>query len=281
MLEDLTVIILTYNEENNLPNLLKSLQGVTKNIYVVDSYSTDKSLEILSDSGITYSQHEFENYSLQRNYAQKANPFKTKWVLHLDADEPITSELKSWLVTDFKSLKNDFDGFMFSRKTIFLGRWIKHGGQYPNYHLRLFKTQLGWCENKAYDQHYIVDGLTKKIQGADIYNTVANDLDDFITSHNRWATKEANEICTTMDAGEVKANLFGTPIERIRWLKLNVFQKSPLFLRSFLYFFYRYIIRLGFLDGKQGLIFYVLQSFWFRFIVDAKVFETRINKKKT
>ena len=201
--------------------------------------------------------------------------------MHLDADEPITEELAKWILNDFEDMKNSFDGFMFSRKTYFLGRWIKHGGQYPNFHLRLYKKVLGKCEDKAYDQHFVLtSGNVKKIDGADIYNTVADSIDDLILSHNKWATLEAQELLSDIkDAGEVKANLFGNPIEKRRWMKVNIFQKSPLFLRSFLYFIYRYIVKLGFLDGKEGFIFYVLQSFWFRFLVDAKVFEMNKNNE--
>ena len=275
MNDGITIIILTFNEEKNIKKVIESVRNITNNIYVVDSFSSDKTLDILKEENIIYEQNPFENYSIQRNWAQLHNPFKSEWVLHLDADEPITKELEKWILNDFKKEKNNFDGFMFSRKTIFMDRWIKYGDQYPNYHLRLFKTKLGKCENKAYDQHYIVNGKVKKIPNADIINTVAENLDDFILAHNRWATKEAIEICTVKDTGDVTAKLLGNPIERKRWLKQNIFEKTPLFFRSFLYFIYRYFIKFGFLDGKEGLIFYVLQSFWFRFLIDAKVYEIK------
>ena len=275
MRNDITVMILTFNEEENIRAVIESVQNITENIFVVDSYSTDGTLDILDELGITYVQHPFENYSIQRNWAQENNPFKTEWVLNLDADEPITPELEKWILNDFEHEKEKADGFMFSRKTIFMGRWIKHGDQYPNYHLRLYKSKLGKCEDKAYDQHYVVDGTVKQIAHADIINTVAANLDDFVIAHNRWATKEAIEILTTRETGDVEAKLTGNAIERKRWLKQNIFEKAPQFSRSFMYFFYRYIVRLGFLDGKEGLVFFVLQSFWFRFVIDAKVFEVR------
>ena len=280
MVKNLTIIILTFNEEKRIKKVLNSVEKITTDIFVVDSYSSDKTLSILENNKIKYLQHNFENYSKQRNWSQENEPFGNDWVMHLDADEPITKELENWLLNDFKLKNEDYDGFMFSRKTYFLGRWIKHGGQYPNYHLRLYKKHLGKCEDKAYDQHFILkNGKIKRINNADIYNTVADNIDDLIISHNRWATSEAKEIIANQkDVGEVKPTLFGNPIERKRWLKINIFQKSPLFLRSFMYFFYRFVIKLGFLDGKEGFIFYVLQSFWFRFIVDAKVFEMKSNE---
>ncbi len=275
MRDDITVMVLTFNEEDNIRAVLESVKGITNNIFVVDSYSTDSTVDILNEMEITYVQHPFENYSVQRNWAQANNPFKTEWILNLDADEPITPELAEWILKDFEQEKSKVDGFMFSRKTIFMDRWIKHGDQYPNYHLRLYKSKLGKCEDKAYDQHFVVDGTVKQIPNADIINTVAANLDDFILAHNRWASKEAIEILTTKEKGDVEPKLTGNSIERKRWLKQNIFEKAPQFSRSFMYFFYRYIVRLGFLDGKQGLVFFVLQSFWFRFIIDAKVFEVR------
>jgi glycosyltransferase involved in cell wall biosynthesis len=280
MLENLTCIILTFNEEKNISTVLNSIQGLTKNIFVVDSFSTDRTLQILEEMQITYTQHAFENYSKPRNGAQDNTPLRTDGVWHLEADEPVTPELRSWIKNDFEMESENSDGFMFSRKTIFMDRWIKHGGQYPNFHLRLFKVLCGSCERKAYDQHFLVEGRVKKISNADIINTVSSNLDDFIIAHNRWAAKEAFEIYDGANVDSLSPKLFGNPIERRRWLKQNIFEKSPLFIRSFLYFFYRYFIRLGFLDGKPGLIFFVLQTFWFRFLIDAKVYELLLNRSE-
>jgi glycosyltransferase involved in cell wall biosynthesis len=280
MLDNITVVILTYNEENNINRVLDSVINTTNNILVVDSYSTDETVNILKNRGIAYLQHTFDNYSEQRNWAQNNNPFSTEWVLHLDADEPISLNLSQWILNNFSTESCDIDGFMFSRRTIFMNRWIQHGGQYPNFHLRLYKVTKGKCENKAYDQHFVVNGIIKKINDADIINTVSPNLDDFIVSHNRWATKEALEVFGSSSMGDVKPTLFGNSIERRRWLKQNIFEKSPLLFRSFIYFFYRYFIRFGFLDGRPGLIFFVLQTFWFRFLIDAKVYELKLNKKK-
>jgi glycosyltransferase involved in cell wall biosynthesis len=283
MIKDITIIVLSFNEESRIQKVLDSIKGVTENIFIVDSYSKDDTIEIIKRNNVQCVQHEFDNYSKQRNWAQKNEPFNSNWVLHLDADEPITKELKKWLLSNFKTEKDNSEGFMFSRKTYFLNRWIKHGGQYPNFHLRLFRKNNGKCEDKAYDQHFVLtSGRIKKINDADIYNTVADNVNELVLSHNRWATLEAEEIVfNTMNCGEVNPRLFGNTIERRRWLKVNIFQKAPLFLRSFLYFNYRYFVKLGFLDGIPGLIFFVLQSFWFRFLVDAKVYELSEKQKIT
>jgi glycosyltransferase involved in cell wall biosynthesis len=271
----LTIIILTYNEERRLPPCLDSLAGLEAPVFVVDSNSTDGTLDILNQRGLKWTQHPFGNYAQQRNWAQANNPFDTEWVLHLDADERLTPELVQWLNTDFARRSAETDGFLFSRRTVFLGRWIRHGGHYPAYHLRLFRSRLGRCEDKAYDQHFVVSGLSLTVPGADIIDTVTSNLEQFIASHNRWSSLEAAELAAREVKGEVNASLTGNAIERRRWLKTRVFQKAPPMLRAFAYFIYRYIFRLGFLDGFQGLVFHVLQGFWFRFLVDAKLYELR------
>jgi glycosyltransferase involved in cell wall biosynthesis len=281
MINDITIIIITYQEENNIRECINSVKDVTKNIFVVDSYSTDNTQSILKDMNIKFCEHEFISYADKRNWSQNNNPFKTPWVFHLDADERFTPELTKWLLDEFPKMKYQADGFMFSRKTVFMDKWIKHGDHYPNFHLNLFKSDLGYVEEKAYDNHFVVKGNnTISIPNADIINLVANSIDELILSHNKWATIEAKEIINGVEKGEVEAKLFGNPIERRRWLKVNIFQKFPLFLRSFLYFMYRYFLKFGFLDGQEGLVFHVLQGFWFRFIVDAKVLEIRKNMNK-
>jgi len=275
----LTIIILTFNEQDRIVPCLDSLAGINANIFVIDSFSTDDTLDILRARGIAFVQHEFVNYAVQRNWAQENNPFTTDWVFHLDADERVTEELVTWLRNGFPQAAANANGFMFSRRTIFLGKWIKHGGHYPSFHLRLYRAQFGHCEQKAYDQHFVVSGHVEAIRGVDIVDTVTNSLSQFTSSHNRWSTFEAAESIKEEGDGEVKSTLAGNPIEKRRWLKNNLFYKLPLFLRSFLYFFYRYVVRLGFLDGAEGLVFHVLQGFWFRFLIDAKILEIRNNRK--
>jgi glycosyltransferase involved in cell wall biosynthesis len=277
-----TIILLTFNEEENLPICLESLSGLNAPIFIVDSYSTDRTIDIINSHGFSYLQNHFENYSRQRNWAQVNNPHQTDWVFHLDAGERFTPELVHWLNNYFEPSTN-IDGYMFSRRTIFFGKWIRYGGHYPNYHLRLFKTSKGRCEDKVYDQHFILQGRVEVVKkGVDIIDTVTDSLQNFTIGHARWAAFEANEIVSSInEKGEVNASIFGTPIERRRWFKKNVFQKTPLFTRSFLYFIYRYFIKFGFLDGKMGLVFHFLQGFWFRFLIDSMILELKNKKKNT
>jgi hypothetical protein len=273
----LTIIILTFNEESNINELRENLSTIKGHTFVVDSFSKDSTMQLIEAAGWKVVQHPFENYSKQRNWAQQNNPFNTEWVLHIDADERLTPELIHWINNEFDPELKGTDGYMFGRRAIFMDQWIK---SHYNYHLRLYKSSKGKCEDKAYDQHFIVDGNTKLLKKRDMTSKVCDSLSEFIVKHNRWAELEAIDILNKFADGEVHSNIKGSPIEKTRWFKNNVFQKTPLFVRSFLYFGYRFFIKLGFLDGTRGLIFHVLQAFWFRFLVDAKVYELRKGLKK-
>lgn len=270
----LSVIILTFNEAHNILDCLDSVAQLDAPVFVVDSYSTDATLDLLAQRGIEYVQHPFEHYAAQRNWAQQNLPIKTDWVLHLDAGERCSMEMVNWLNESFDPNRK-IDGYMFSRRTFFLNRWMKRGGHYPNFHLRLYRKTKGRCESKAYDQHFVVDGTKEQLPaGIDLIDIVCDSLYQFTIAHTRWAQKEALEQWSgQVEKGEVEAKMDGSPIERQRWLKNRVFGRAPLFWRSLFYFIYRYFVRLGFLDGKEGLIFHFLQAFWFRFLIDSMIVE--------
>jgi hypothetical protein len=204
-------------------------------------------------------------------------PLKNEWVFHIDADERVTPELATSLRNLFAGgIANEANGFLISRRTVFMGRAIMHGGHYPAYHIRLFRRQRGRCEDRSYDQHFIVDGPVTKLTG-DLVDVITSDLTVWLMRHARWGAAEAREMAGLAGSGENRlvGRASGTPIERRRWLRSSVYAKAPLFLRAFAYFFYRYFLRLGFLDGREGLIFHFLQGCFFRFYVDAKIFELR------
>ncbi len=273
----LSVIILTYNEEKNIEECLKSVYDWVDEIFIVDSGSTDKTLEIAKSYTDKIYQHPFKDYGKQRNWAQDNLPINKEWIFHLDADERVSSELSEELKGIFSRPVDIADGFLVSRKTVFMGRWIKHGGHYPAYHLRIFRKDCGRCEDRIYDQHFYVNGKIKTLK-KDIIDTVTSDLDNWVFRHNRWASLEAVETIQnkvyrrTHKNYKIKPDIKGSPIEKKRWLRKKYYT-LPMFIRPFFYFIYRYFFRLGFLDGKEGLIFHFLQGFWFRFLVDAKIYE--------
>lgn len=267
-------MVLTYNEETNLPACLASLSGLHGMIYVVDSGSTDQTLAIAKELGATILEHPFEHYAAQRNWAQRQLPKDSEWVLHLDADERLTPALVTEIAALLQNPPQDVAGYMLRKRTIFMGRWIKHGGHYPSYHLRLFRCDLGRCEDRLYDQHFLVDGPVRALQH-DYLDVVSTDLNTWLLRHVRWAELEAAELSGQVftEGDQVRPTLWGNPIARRRWLRMDVYNRSPRYLRAFLYWFYRYVLRLGFLDGKEGLVFHFLQALWFRLLVDIKLDE--------
>lgn len=275
----ISVIVLTYNEEQNIARCLESVTDWAGEILVVDSGSTDATVEIARRFTDNIVSHPFVNYAAQRNWSQANLPLSFDWVFHLDAGEVVSPELAQAIQQTFAEDLPNVDGFLINRRAIFMGRWLKHGGLYPTYHLRLYRKDKGCCEEREYDQHYRVEGAVATLAG-EILDEITPTLREWTLSHERWAGMEAREYFRQQAAAtganrQVQPRLFGTPIERRRWLRQNVYGNTPLFVRPFAYFFMRYFLRLGFLDGIEGLIFHVLQGFWYRFYVDAKIWEAR------
>src|SRR3954466_8359910 len=135
-------IVLTYNEERNLPDCLASLDGWVDQLFVVDSGSTDRTVAIAREAGAIVVEHAFEHYGAQRNWAIDHLPITAPWMLHVDADERITRELRASIAAALanRGAKDELDGFLVSRRTMFMGTWIRHGGHYPAWHLRLMRT---------------------------------------------------------------------------------------------------------------------------------------------
>jgi glycosyltransferase involved in cell wall biosynthesis len=257
-----SIIILTYNEERNLPDCLASLEGLSAAVWVVDSGSTDGTCALARAWGARVVEHPFEHYSL---------------VMQLDADHRITPELHGSLLRLFQSdIPVSVNGYMVSRRTMFMGKWIRYGGHYPVYHAVLFRKGKGFCEEKRYDQHFKVEGRLLRLRG-DIIDIITESLDTFTTRHNRWSGLEAEDQVSRAYRGHegvIEGRAGGNPIQQRRFMK-SVYEGFPLFVRPFIYFIWRYIFRLGFLDGRRGLIFHFLQGFWFRFLIDAKLYEHR------
>ncbi|MCX5889758.1 MAG: glycosyltransferase family 2 protein [Deltaproteobacteria bacterium] len=274
----ISVIILTFNSEKTISGTIESALQVSDDIHLVDSFSTDKTLLLAAQFKVNLVQHEFDSYGLQRNWAIEHLPLKYAWELHLDADERLSEEL----IRQLNSLKSHFpggvDGYYLPRLVHFMGRPIRHGGMFPIWHLRLFRHGQGRCEERQYDQHFYVAGPTGRLQGAMI-DDICMSLSDWTIRHNRWSDAEVRELSGDETTGRIQGSLRGTPVEKKRVLH-SFYNNFPLFIRAFLLFIYRYFIRLGFLDGKEGLIFFVLQTFWFRFLVDAKLYEARLPKGK-
>lgn len=276
----LAVVVLTQDEERTLPDCLKSLEGLEADVWVVDSGSSDRTVEIARSAGCEVVHHPFETYAAQRNWAFDHLPIASPWTLCLDADERLTAELAAEIgaIVAAGPPADGPLGYVMSRRTIFMGRWIRHGGQYPTYHLRLFRTGQGRCEDRRYDQHFVVPGPSGRLHH-DFIDVLTSDLTSWTARHNRWASLEAaqqlHERGRAPAGPRVEPRLLGDTIQRRRFWRSAVYRRIPLFVRPWLLWVYAYVLRLGFLDGLPGLIFHTLQKFWFRFLVDAKIYEAK------
>jgi len=271
-------IILTYNEEIHLHRLLASIQSLDAPVFILDSKSTDKTIEIAEKFGATVLQHPFENHPKQWDYALKHFPVQTPWVICLDADHVVTPDLNERLKNFKDENYPDTDGIYFNRKFSFKGRWIKHGGYSPFYLLKMMRFGKGHSDlNENMDHRLIVTGKT--IIWKDGYlieeNLKEHSISFWIEKHNRYSDLVAHEEVERMlqlRPQTVKPHFWGTPDERTAWLK-SIWWSLPRYLRPMLYFIYRIFFQLGILDGRTGVIFHFLQAFWFRLVVDIKIDE--------
>lgn len=278
----LSVVVFTYNEERNLTACLDSLKGLNCELFVVDSGSSDRTVPIAAKYGAKIIAHSWENAPKQWNWALRNLPFSFEWALWLDADHRLTPELKEELRQLFAEAGlqlAELDGLYVNRRQIFRGKWIKYGGYYPKYLLKLVRHTQAWCdEREIMDVRLYVKGRTDALR-YDLVEDNQNESDIlfFISKHTRFARLQAQEEFSRRQDGatwSVNPSLFGTPDQRVLWLR-RVLYRLPLYSRPFLYFAYLYFIRLGFLDGKQGFIFHFLRGFWWRLIIDVVLDDLR------
>jgi glycosyltransferase involved in cell wall biosynthesis len=265
-----SVIILTKNEETNLPLCLASLKTLDCEIVVVDSGSTDCTTEIARNHGARVVEHAFENQARQFNWALESLSLSAPWIIRLDADERLTPELGSELSATLLSASAEVTGFLIKRRVYFWGRWIRHGGYYPIWLLRVWRQGCGRYEDVEMDEHVLLKrGRTVRLQN-DIIDDNHKGLTFWIDKHNTYSDREVQAI---VHARHLQPT--GAEIVRRRYLKVQLYGSMPLFVRAMFYWMYRYFILLGFLDGLPGLVFHFLQGFWYRFVVDAKLYELR------
>jgi len=271
-------IILTYNESKHLPRALQHIRDIAHEIFVVDSFSTDNTVELAKDFGAQVLQHPFKNYATQFEWALDHAPITSDWVVRLDADEIIEPDLAQELITKLPSLPPTVTGVNLNRKTIFQGRFIRHGGRYPLTMLRVWRHGKARIENRWMDEHmYLTEGTTITLKGGFADHNL-NDLKFFTSKHVGYASREA------LDVLNHRYHLFETQVELTqkstarqakmkRFFKESLYNRIPFEISAFAYFLFRYVIQLGFLDGREGLHYHVLQGFWYRFMVGAKLLE--------
>lgn len=268
----ISIVLLSFNSEDSIGRTILSLQGLSDDIHVVDSFSKDGTVALCQSLGCQVVEHPFEGYSKQRNWSIDTLPLKYQWQLHVDADEEFTPELVD-AIRALNLESSPVDGYILGRKIVFLGKVLRFGGIAQTWHYRLFRTGFGRCEDRLYDQHFVANGATERINAFMLDHQEAN-LSEWTTRHNRWSDLEAEEALQESMSGQIIAKATGNAIERKRYQK-GFYYRMPLFWRALAYTFFRYFILLGFLDGTRGFIYHMLQGFWFRVLVDAKIYERR------
>ena len=275
-MSDISVQILTHNEEKNIEKCIRSVLPLTDKIFVVDSGSDDKTVEICESLGVKVVYRKWTNYADQLNWGLDNIGYDTTWIMRLDADEELMPEL----VLSIKKFINDppdnVNGVYVRRRVYFMGKWIKHGGYYPTWLLRVFKNGIGRCENLWMDEHIVIsEGETINIH-QDLIDKNNKNLTFWTDKHNKYSDREVLDMINKDELSQqsgLAVSLSDGQASSRRWVKDKVYLNTPLFVRPLIYFIYRYFLRFGFLDGKEGLIFHFLQGFWYRFLVDAKYYE--------
>ncbi len=275
----ISLIILTYNDEPHIRFALESVKDWVDEILVIDSFSTDATERICREYTDRFYQHKYENQAKQFNWAIDHLPLNFEWVLRLDSDEFIPPELAEEIARQLPAFPPDVTGVFLRRRVFFMDRWIRHGGYYPRWFLRLFRRGKGRYEELTEEHFVLAEGRSVRMRH-DFIDYNRKSLSYWTDKHNHCATGLMLDMLGYMGEGPlpqgtVEPSLFGTQEQRTRWLLRNLYARAPLHWRAFAYFLYRFILRLGFLDGREGLIYHFLQGCWYLFYVDAKIYEAK------
>lgn len=273
---NLTVIILTKNENLHIRRCIDSLKDVCKRIIVVDSFSDDNTLSILSEyKGIVdIYQNPFINHAAQFQWGLDNIDIETEWIMRMDADEYIEEDLQQEILVKLPNISSANNCILIRRKYYYKGKWIKHGAVYPLTLLRIWRNKQGRIEQRWMDEHIVVANPNAIRFKGHIVDYNLNDMKWWIEKHIKYADREV------IDLLNIKYNLFprdfevrkngGLQVKIKRIIKENIYFKMSPSFRSVMYFLYRYIIRLGFLDGVQGWDFHFMQGLWYRTYVDIR-----------
>ena len=263
---DITFIILTKNESKNIEKCIQSAKQIAKRIVVVDSGSTDDTVALAEANGAEVYFHEWMGHAAQFNWALDTCNITTEWVFRLDADERVSEELAEEIYEALRSpASKNIDGYAMRWYVYFMNKKLRYGGTHKPYFLRLFRFGKGRIENKLMDEHAVVEGAVQQLNHSLIHYDYKG-LDAWLNKHVWYSDLEMQ----MMDAAD---DALGGDLSTQQKKKRGFYYRLPLFWRARFYYWYRYYLQLGFLDGTEGKIFYYLQAYWYRFIIDAKLYE--------
>lgn len=276
--KNLAVVILTYNEEMHIQRAIQSVKDIASEIFIIDSGSKDKTVEIAEKSGAVVLYHPFVNQAKQFNWALDNVPITADWIMRLDADEIIEPDLVLEIQEKLPKLDSNIVGINLKRKHIFMDRWVRFGGRYPLILMRIWRTGYGRVEDRWMDEHVVISGGDTVTFNGGFADHNLNDLSFFTDKHNKYATREAIEVLNQKyqlfgrdESLNTETTSFQASLKRN--IKEKIYNKLPFTLSALMYFLWRYIFQLGFLDGRSGLAYHFLQGYWYRFLVGAKIME--------
>ncbi|CAM4144486.1 glycosyltransferase family 2 protein [Zobellia nedashkovskayae] len=276
-MHSISTIILTYNEEKHIERCITNAQRFSQTVYLIDSFSTDDTVKIAESLGAIVYQNKWENnHAKQFNWGLENLPIDTEWIFRLDADEYLMDTLVDEINTKLGGLEPHISGIVFERKICFLGKLMTKGMIKMNI-LRMFRFNQAVCENRWMDEHIVLTQGKSIMFESYFVDDNLNSLGWWIEKHNNYATREAIELLNIEYALVAFDEGGGSHIMSIdaqsKRDKKKKYANMPLFWRSFIYFIYRYIFKMGFTQGKEGFLWHFLQGWWYRSLVDAKVYE--------
>ncbi|MFA5983149.1 MAG: glycosyltransferase family 2 protein [Methylococcaceae bacterium] len=274
---EIAVIILTHNEALHIERCIVNLKEISKEIYIIDSFSTDNTVDLAEALGAKVFQRPWKNYADQFQWGLDNCPIKTQWVMRMDADEYLERPLIAEILQRLPNLAHDINGVYLKRKHYFLGRWIKHGDRYPLNLLRIWKTGSAHIESRWMDEHIVLHSGNSIIFNGNFVDDNLNTISWFIDKHNRYASREMIDVINQkhqlFSRDESISNTDNGQAKIKRFVKEAIYNQLPLFIRPVFYFIYRYIFRLGFMDGPEGFAYHFMQGLWYRCLVDLKCLE--------
>lgn len=276
----LTVIILTFNEERHIQRCIQNVRDLAERIVVVDSFSTDRTVELAKACGAEVIQRPFKHHADQLQWALEACSIDTEWVLRLDADEFFEPNALAEISSRLPALSPEITGVDFKRKFYFMGRWIRWGGYYPTILTRLWRTGAARVEQRWMDEHVVLTrGRPALFRKGDLIDENLAGVDAWMAKHNRYATRQMVEFInrehSLLEVDRTIEYRLGAQPRLKRFMRNHVFGEAPLYFRTVCYFIYRYFLRMGFLDGRQGLVFHSLHAYCYFLLIDAKIDEAR------
>jgi glycosyltransferase involved in cell wall biosynthesis len=276
----ITTVILTFNEAIHIERCLERLAPLGGRLVVIDSYSTDGTVEIARRLGAEVLQNRFVNHAAQFQWGVDEAAITDGWVLRIDADEYLEPALIEEIRERLDTLPEDVTAVSFRRKVFFQGQWIRWGGYYPTVLTRLWRAGAAHIEQRWMDEHVVVErGETQLFRRSDLVDDSLHDIGHWTAKHNSYTTRQMIEFLsldyTLIPEAQRSRGALNRDARLKRFLRNGVYARSPLYLRALLYYLQRYVLRLGFLDGRRGFVFHTLQGFWNFLLVDVKIGEAR------